>query len=308
MSSLVKTSNIHIDKQSKRIIDTNELVEAKLARLREIMENDGSASFVPGIRAEALDVQDALLGGSLDNAQQAALFGEDILGTGEGEEGFVSGIIKAAPDNPELASEEIINAATEKGNQIVQRSIMQAQEILADAQKQAQTEAEAIRSEAMQQGYADGSAKAERELQAAKKELEKQAQKLQEDYDKQIEEIEPILVDKITDIYEYFFGVDLSSKRRILMHLIANTMRHIDGTKNFLIHVSREDVEYISSHKEQILSVANFAGSVVEIIEDISLHKNECMIETDGGIFDCSLDTELKELTRKIRLLSYNNH
>lgn len=304
MSSLVKTSNLHIDKQSKLMLDSNELVEAKLARLREIMEqnSEGNDSFVPGIRAEALDVTDALFADP-----DGAYAGEGITGTDDNGDGFVSGLIKAIPEGEEQTPDEVVNAAIAKGEQIVQRSIMQAQEILADAKKQAEDEAVAIKAEAEKKGYADGLVKAEREFQKAQAELDQKAGELQAEYDRQVEEIEPLLVDKITDIYQYFFGVDLSSKKRILLHLIANTMRHIDGTKNFLIHVSREDVEYVSGHKDQILVAASSAGSVVEIIEDISLHKNECMIETDGGIFDCSLDTELKELSRKIRLLSYNN-
>lgn len=308
MSSLVKTSNFHIDKQTKRVIDTNELVEAKLAKIREIMEQDAQAAeestFIPGLKAEAVDLTDALFA---DSDGEGALFaGEGLTGEDDNGDGFVSGIIKALPADDGQVSEEIIGAANAKGEQIVQRSIMQAQDILADAQRQAEEDAVAIRAEAERNGYADGLAKAERELKAAETELEMKARQLQEEYDRRIEEIEPMLVDKITDIYQYFFGVDLSNKRRILLHLIANTMRHIDGTKNFLVHVSREDVEYVSGHKDQILVAASSAGSVVEIIEDISLHKNECMIETDGGIFDCSLDTELKELTRKIKLLSYN--
>ena len=43
----------------------------------------------------------------------------------------------------------------------------------------------------------------------------------------------------------------------------------------------------------------------MEVIEDISLRKNECLIETEGGIFDCGLGTQLAELSRKLRLLSY---
>ena len=46
-------------------------------------------------------------------------------------------------------------------------------------------------------------------------------------------------------------------------------------------------------------------GSVLEIVEDVSLGENDCMIETEGGIFDCGLGTELSELAQKLKLLSY---
>ena len=35
------------------------------------------------------------------------------------------------------------------------------------------------------------------------------------------------------------------------------------------------------------------------------LKENECVIETNAGVFDCSLGVELEELSRKLRLLSF---
>ena len=46
-------------------------------------------------------------------------------------------------------------------------------------------------------------------------------------------------------------------------------------------------------------------NSTVEIVEDMTLGKGECMIETESGIFDCGLGTQLSELRQKLKLLSY---
>ena len=43
----------------------------------------------------------------------------------------------------------------------------------------------------------------------------------------------------------------------------------------------------------------------VELIEDATLKENECVIETNSGIFDCSIGVQLEELTKKLRLLSF---
>ena len=42
----------------------------------------------------------------------------------------------------------------------------------------------------------------------------------------------------------------------------------------------------------------------LDIIADPLLNDSQCIIETDGGIFDCSIDTELDNLIREIRALS----
>lgn len=47
---------------------------------------------------------------------------------------------------------------------------------------------------------------------------------------------------------------------------------------------------------------------MLEVVEDITLHKNECMIETDGGVFDCGLGTQLDELTKRLKLLSFSKN
>ena len=51
--------------------------------------------------------------------------------------------------------------------------------------------------------------------------------------------------------------------------------------------------------------MAGTGASLLEVVEDITLSKNQALIETDGGIYDCSLGTQLDELGKKLRLLSY---
>lgn len=117
--------------------------------------------------------------------------------------------------------------------------------------------------------------------------------------------MEPQFIDTLSGIYEHIFQVDLSEHRDIIVHLLSATIRKIEGSKDFIIHISRDDFPYVNMQKKQIISCVSIPNSTVEIIEDFTLCRNECMIETEGGIYDCSLGTELKELTAKLKLLSY---
>jgi flagellar assembly protein FliH len=45
----------------------------------------------------------------------------------------------------------------------------------------------------------------------------------------------------------------------------------------------------------------------INIIEDASLQQNQCIIETDTGVFNCSLDIELNNLISDLKLLSCMN-
>ena len=110
----------------------------------------------------------------------------------------------------------------------------------------------------------------------------------------------------ITDIYQHIFHVELKSYREILAHLISSTLRKIDGGHDFMVHVSKEDYPYVNMQKKQIMAGAVSANCNVEVVEDLTLAKNECLIEAESGIFDCGLGTQLSELKQKLMLLSWS--
>ena len=125
------------------------------------------------------------------------------------------------------------------------------------------------------------------------------------EYQQRMDELEPQFVETITGIYEHIFHVELHSYREILGYLISATMRKVEGSRSFIVHVSKEDFPFVSMQKKQIIAGAAIANCTVEMVEDSTLAKNECLIETEGGIFDCGLGTQLSELGQKLRLLSY---
>lgn len=128
---------------------------------------------------------------------------------------------------------------------------------------------------------------------------------LEADYQSALDQMESQLVEAITGVYEHIFHVELHSYRDILVHLIAATLRKAEGNKVFLVHVSKEDYSYVSMQKKQLQAGLPGSGTTLEIIEDMTIEKDGCMIETEGGIFDCGLGTQLEQLRRKLMLLSY---
>ena len=90
-----------------------------------------------------------------------------------------------------------------------------------------------------------------------------------------------------------------------MINAINSTIRQIEGSKEFLVHVSKADYDKMLEQKEQLMKGLPSASATVELIADATLHENECMIETGSGIYDCSIGIQMEELTRKLRLLSY---
>jgi len=277
-----------VDGEDKCVIDSNDLVAARIEEWENIRranaaalpvfdeeEEEGEASeFVSGIEGEELD----------------ALFAD---GEGSGS------VIKAAD------AEANREAAEAEAERIIAEARAQALDIESQARHDADIQRANAVEEGMKQGYDEGYAKGMAEVDDLKQELAERKRQLEAEFDEMLEDLEPRFIDTITDVYSHIFGVDLSDNRDILVHLIDATLRKVESSKTFIVHVSAEDYPYVNMQKQTLMEGAVAGRGLIEIIEDIALGKGDCLIETDGGIFDCGLGTQLEELTKKLQVLSY---
>ena len=67
--------------------------------------------------------------------------------------------------------------------------------------------------------------------------------------------------------------------------------------------VSPEDYKFLTNNQGKIYCAVSKEINL-DIVADTTMKKNECIIETDAGVFDCSLDIELNNLIKDIKLLS----
>ncbi len=290
--SLYKAGWVRVDGEEKCVIDSNSIVaerieewenlrKANAAALTDFDEegSEGEPEFVSGIEGEELD----------------ALFTD-----GEG-----SGNVIKAGDAVGVDFEELKAEAEAEAERIVAEARAQALEIEAQAKRDAEIARVNAVEEGTRQGYDEGYARGMSEVDGMKQELADRKMQLEAEFDEMLEELEPRFIETITDIYSHIFGVDLMDNRDILVHLIDSTLRKVESSRTFIVHVSADDYPHVNMQKQSLVEGAVAGRGMIEIIEDIALGKGDCLIETDGGIFDCGVGTQLEELTKKLRVLSY---
>ena len=281
LSNLYKAGWVTLDQGDKRIIDNNELIDQKILRFREeekkrqsalqndAAKNSGEDNFSEGLDAEQLDQL---------TEDQDVLSDAEIL-------------------NQE-AAQEMINSqladAQEQADRILEEASAKAQ----DLQKNAMEEGRA-------QGYDDAYQQGAKEAEALKEDLLHQKEQLEADYKKMVDTLEPEMVDALTQIYEHVFAVDLRNDKNIILHLLQTALSRLEPGNDFIVHVSPDDYDMIVDEKKRLRENITSPNATMEIIEDPMLKENECIIETDGGVFDCSIGVELEELSRKLKLLSF---
>ena len=94
----------------------------------------------------------------------------------------------------------------------------------------------------------------------------------------------------------------IDNKKHILMHLINDAILNVEGDRTFRIKVADSNVLFLENHREDILERVGH-GIELEFIADSSMDGNDCLIETDSGVFDCSLGTQLENLIKDIKSL-----
>lgn len=274
MSNLLKRGTTTISEE--RIIDYNELIKLKLKNIANDRENHGNVDadgFVNGLKA---DVVEQLLTGS-DEDGETAQSQEDV--------------------NNQIA------AALEEANEQAQTIRDEANEVLA----QAHMDARKIIEDAKRTGYEQGAQNAREEYNAKADELardyEAKKAQLEKEYNDMKASMEPELVETITEVFKKITYTVAEDNKDIIIGLINGVMKNTDISNEFIIKVSPEDYKFLVNNQGKIYCSVS-KEVTMDIVEDAAMKKNQCIIESDTGVYDCSLDIELNNLIKDIKLLS----
>lgn len=269
MSNLFKPWTVQTETSNARVINSNTLVAEYIEKnttQRVLAQKSAEQNTEPGEFVEGL-------------------FSDDNVT-----------VIKTEPEVDYVA------LAKEEAEQIVAEANARATEMIV----RAKTEVDDIQQAAKAKGYADGKDMLERELAELRTQLEEtyrqKAETLEQDYCEKRNNMEHELVDVILNVFNKVFHIQFDNKKHILMYLIDDAILNIEGEKRFRIKVAQGNVLFLENHKEEILDRVGH-DIELEILADSTMDGNDCIIETDSGVFDCSLGAQLENLIKDIRSL-----
>ena len=277
MSNIVKSFLINSG-EDKRVIDYNELIQEKI-RLAE--EARKAAEFEPFNEEGETGIEDFDDGFTLGLNAEVVEVDDDALAQ-----------LMAEQEQARVAADDVIAQAN-----------AEAEQILANAKKEANAMWEKAYAEAKRDGYEAGIKDGRIEVDRMRNDFLKEKKQQQNEYVEMLESMESDLVGIMLEVFEKVTKVLSADKKDIMVHLIDNALNHIESSKEFVIRVSKDDYQFVTKHKEFLQEAVPQNGSL-EIVKDATLERNQCLIETDGGIFDCSLDVQLENLIMDVKALS----
>ncbi|MBO7357149.1 MAG: hypothetical protein J6U37_01310 [Lachnospiraceae bacterium] len=287
-SNIVKGGFIQLNTDNTRVIDVNDLVrkrieESESGLLREKNEE-------PSENEERVPLTDE------DGNPVFDEDGNPVFMEPEIPEDSISELTRDS-DAPIVLDPDEVRAECDE---MIKEAEAKAEKIKEDAKEYVRQSAEKARDE----GYEEGKVLAYQELEGERAALQEERAAMQLEFENKLKEIEPKMVDVITDVYSHVFGENFFSRRDVMVALLNRALLSIDSEDQIIINISPADYDLLMGMKSAILEKVSFSQEP-EIRQKEDLQPGQSKIETAFGIIDCSIDTELRELTRTLKILSY---
>jgi len=172
-----------------------------------------------------------------------------------------------------------------------------AQQILEEAHLQA----EQIKREAYQAGLAQGRATAEaavhQEFEQLRQQYADSLAKLMSLRQQLIELHEKEIVRLVISIAKKIVHREVKVDREIVISLIKSALARIGDQSAATIRLHMDDYNYVQSRRGEFLSGEN---GIVKLVDDRSITRGGCLIETDFGQIDARIEQQFKQIEKAL--------
>lgn len=290
LSNLIKSGFVAFSREDAVVIDANKnhIIES-IDSLGD-MEIAASEETEEEALAAAL-IRDVGLDEDLEDGESAMLFGNGM---------------NISEDEAKSKAEEILAAARQEADDIVNQAHEEAEQMHSVAYDEAIEIKQQAQEEGYQKGYLEGKEQADLEYEKKIAQLnEKMIENEQILVDKEktlIEQTEHKMVDILCQLIPAITGVSIENEKNVLLYMINMAMHDLDNSTKFVIRVSSDDYGALLEQKDKIYGARN-PNIALEIFEDAKLQTMQCLIDTDNGIVDISLDVQLNNLIKALKLM-----
>lgn len=193
--------------------------------------------------------------------------------------------------------------AQKEADDIIAKAKAEAAKILADAHDEEQK----IKSEASEQGYKngynEGCASGEEEMNRLIERLHKMIEAIMLRREEILKETEQQIVELVILMTRKVVKIISETQKTTIMSNVLAALKKVRTRGEVTLHVNVEDLKLTTANvSEFIKRVENVDG--IKVVEDSTVEKGGCIVETDFGAIDARISSQLSELEDKIMEIS----
>jgi flagellar assembly protein FliH len=114
-----------------------------------------------------------------------------------------------------------------------------------------------------------------------------------------IEEAESQLIDLVLLISQKVVKVISDNQKNVVINNVVQALRKLKSRGNVAIHVNLADLELATDNVNNFITMVENVQSIT-VLEDTTVDKGGCIIETDFGQIDARVSSQLKEIEESI--------
>ncbi|MCR5764194.1 MAG: flagellar assembly protein FliH [Treponema sp.] len=193
----------------------------------------------------------------------------------------------------------IKNGAKEEASSIIEDAKKQAEKIIAEARAQEQEIVSKAESEGFKQGREDGFANGKNEVERLVERMHKIIDSVQDKRQEILDNTEQQIVDLVILMTRKVVKIMSDNQKSVIMANVVQALKKVKGRGDVTLRVNLSDIKLTTDHVQDFIKeVENIKN--IAIVEDSSVEKGGCIVETDFGAVDARIASQLAELETKI--------
>jgi len=193
--------------------------------------------------------------------------------------------------------------AQEEAERIIEDAKVKATEIEEEVRKSLDNERreakEQGKTEGKEDGFAEGKAEVDRLIERTQTVLERAQDKradILSDTEKEIIYLVLLITRKVIKVIS-------ENQRDVIISNVVEALRKVKAKGNITIKVNLADLKLATEHKQDFIALME-GVKTINIVEDSSVDKGGCVIETDFGEIDARIASQLAEIENRILEIS----
>lgn len=210
----------------------------------------------------------------------------------------------------EKAAFDEVKRKTDQAQVLRQQAMDEAAQITADAREEAKrivAEAQESMDEKIKSGYDDGFRKGQEsgfkegnlEAQRLTDRLHTIIERMMDKRQEILSETEQQIVDLVLLMTRKIVKVISENQRNVVVSNVVQALRKVKGRGDVIIRVNLSDVAMTTQHIKDFLTAAENVKNIT-VVEDSTVDRGGCLIETDFGAIDARISSQLNEIEQRI--------
>ncbi|MBR6153298.1 MAG: flagellar assembly protein FliH [Treponema sp.] len=193
----------------------------------------------------------------------------------------------------------IKNNAEKEASDVVAKAQAEAEQILKTAHDEEQRIFDKAQKDGFDKGHEEGYQVGNQEAERLVERLHKMIEAVQDKRQDILNQTEGQIVDLVLLMTRKVVKIMSDNQKSVIMANVVQALKKVKGRGDVIIRVNMADVKLTTDHiKDFISQVENIRN--ISVVEDSSVDRGGCIIETDFGAIDARISSQLGELETKI--------